>query len=538
MRPWIGPLAIALLLPLLCLWPGPWVATSALLVAPDQEGATHLWGLWAAWETGQPLVIETTLLAAPEGARVVLVDPAHLPVFGLGTALGGVVLGYNLVLYAGLVLASLGGAALARQAGGDPRIGALVGATCPSLVANAADGQTEGFAVGWVALGLAALLEHRRQGGWRWGLAAALAWGAAAYGGPYNGVWAAIIGGCILVWDLRRPPQAARTAAVLLGTALLCLPLAQAIFTARDGALPGSAARAGLPALVEDPSIYRGGERYGADLLDLFVPGPITGAEAPISHTAYLGVVALGAALLALRRDRSAWPYLAGALGFSALALGPYLFLAGSALQVGERPLLAPAGMLIVAAPTLGRLTRWYRAGAVATLLLAPLVSRLPLGRPRLGIGLAVALIVDALLLAPLQWPLHHAPPPDARALGALPAGSVILELPLQTTAGGGPDQWRDQTGLLQAQHGHAVGSGMMGIAPSSAARTGQRAIEAILRGETEQVDVPVDFTHLAIDPRWRPLPAEAARRLSQALGPPLAEGPTLILYRIPAKTN
>jgi hypothetical protein len=78
----------------------------------------------------------------------------------------------------------------------------------------------------------------------------------------------------------------------------------------------------------------------------------------------------------------------------------------------------------------------------------------------------------------------------------------------------------------------------MMGIAPSSAARSGQRAIEAILRGETEQVDVPVDFTHLAIDPRWRPLPAEAARRLSQALGPPLAEGPTLILYRIPAKTN
>ena len=60
----------------------------------------------------------------------------------------------------------------------------------------------------------------------------------------------------------------------------------------------------------------------------------------------------------------------------------------------------------MLAIPVLGRLTRWYRAGAVATLLLVPAAAT-AVRRPAGVIVLCVAVLADTLLLAPLAWPIR-----------------------------------------------------------------------------------------------------------------------------------
>ena len=107
-------------------------------------------------------------LGWPAGVRLVLVDAANLPAFALGQTLGGPAAGYNSVLYFGLVLQGVAGALLARTVGGAPWLGAIAAMACPTLLSNAADGMTEGFAVGWVGVQLAALLRALRGDGKVW----------------------------------------------------------------------------------------------------------------------------------------------------------------------------------------------------------------------------------------------------------------------------------------------------------------------------------------------------------------------------------
>ncbi|MEC8423904.1 MAG: hypothetical protein VX000_09015 [Myxococcota bacterium] len=131
-------LGLALLLaPVLVTWPVLPTLTTALPAAPDQEGATHLWGLWAALESGNPLILQTELLAFPVGAPMVLVDPGNLPWFALGNLISPIA-GYNSVVLAGAALTAIAGAMLAKQAGGDPTLGAVLGAACPTALGNAA----------------------------------------------------------------------------------------------------------------------------------------------------------------------------------------------------------------------------------------------------------------------------------------------------------------------------------------------------------------------------------------------------------------
>ena len=129
----------------------------------------------------------------------------------------------------------------------------------------------------------------------------------------------------------------------------------------------------------------------------------------------------------------------------------------------------------MMAVPVLGRVTRWYRAGAVATLLLAPLVSLHGRRGPAATLGLVGLLIVDTLLLSPLAWPLRETPLPAVAAYEALPPGAV-LELPRRTSAEPPPGQWRDRTALAQTLHGRPLAGTIMGL-PEAAAR--RRALEA-----------------------------------------------------------
>lgn len=529
------------LLPLLLLWPLPLDLSGQVLAAPDQEAAPHIWGLWVALREHTPLLIRTRLLGWPDGVELVLVDPANLPAFGLGQALGGPAAGYNLVLYFGVVLQGLAGSMLARRLGASPLIGAVAAMATPTLLSNAADGQTEGFAVGWVGVQLALLLDALRLGGWRPALLAALALAAAWYGGPYNGLFASgldlALGVGLLLRSAHRPTVLRRLAAVALPALLLVTPLAVAILAMRDPTLPGSLARAGLPRVVENPAIFRGGVQTGADLLDPWLPGFLTGGEADVSHTAYLGVVTLVVATLAVRADRRRLPWLLGALALTLLCLGPHLYLGGLALRLGGRPLLGPAGLLTLLIPPLGRLTRWYRAGAVASLLLSPLVA-CGAGRGARATLIGALIVADSLLCAPLAWPLHATPMIAASLTAPLQGEGAIFELPRTTTGQPSPGAWRDRTALAQTVHGHPLAGTIMGLAGSPEAAAHQQSILRLAReGAWRQEDRDrlraQGYRWIALLPRELPLPAFSLDNLNACLGPPIVDAPDYIVWTL-----
>lgn len=527
--------AVLVVLPLIVLWPLPLVFTTDVLTHPEREGATHIWGLWMAVYEHSPLILDTELLAWPDGTRLVLVDPGNVPLYALFGWLGPAA-GYNGVLWGNVVLCGLGGALLARQVEGRMWLGAVVAICAAPVIAASSEGTTEDFAVGWVAIQLALLLRFADRGRWWDGVLASGALAMAFYGGPYNGIWALGLDAAVGVGLLARKrwPQAGRALGVGGLAGVFVAPQAWAVLTQRQAGLPGSKERAGLPDVFESAD-FRGGLHHGGDLLDPLLPVQLTGGEGVVSHTAYVGVIGLVLGCWAVWKRRELWPWLAGAGAFMLLSLGPYLYLRGQVLDVGDRLIPGPAGWLIMASDVFGRLTRWYRAGGVAVLLLAPLVSTVGAGWR--GAIWAPLIVLDALLLAPLRWPLHTAAPPDVTPLEALPEGP-ILEMPPFVLDLPPEGQWRDWNLLAQTLHHRPVPATAMQLplSPESQLATvgGQsllrrgfvRPVPARAMAEQGYVGMAV-YPALVEDYRdWRPL-------VEGCLGAPVSENETVVVYSL-----
>ncbi len=529
--------ALVLLGPLLVLWPLPVAWPSALVTSAMGEGARHLWGWWMALETGQPLGGPTTLLGFPAGVEMPLVDPLHVVPYALGAALGGPGSGWALVCWFGLAVGGIGAALLAREVrveGGGQLVAAAVGVAVPGMVAAAVDGITEGLGAGWVAVQLAALLALGRDPRpWRVGpLAAALA--AAAHAGPYNAVWCALLDAAVGLWLLRRTrlPLAAGGLA-----ALACVPFARVSWFQPAGR-PGAA---DLTAPQPPPSglPWRGSWREGVDLLDLILPGPLT-PEAPLATTAYLGPVLLALVVLGAWRWRRSggrpWPWLVGGAAFALLALGPWLVVGGHLVEAGGVRVVLPAGLL-ERVPPLDRMTRWYRAGAVAALLLAPVAAHA--ARGRLAPVAAVAVLLDLRWMAPLPVVLPTAALPDAAALAMVhgPLASLPVIHPL-----GRPDAPADADLLLQIQHGQPISRPADDVAAGQAhpgLRSVQRAWRmppstdavALARSGGRQLS-GAGFRYLVVDPQA--LPGVGAENLTAAFGEPTGPGDGLRVWALP----
>lgn len=513
---------LALILPLLALWPLPRVWTTALLGMPGQESADHLFGLWAALQAGQPLVVQTAQVNFPDGLRFVLVDPLNLLPFAVGSLLGPIA-GFNTVLYFGAALMGVAGALLTRELGGRPWIGALFAGLTPALISGVSEGQTENFALGFVGLQLAALLRFQRDGGVRWGALAAVGLAACFYGGPYNGVFAALIDGAVGLAILRRRPG---VLAVGLGALALVSPLLFAVLRLRPDELPGGASRVGLPESTALLHGFRGGLRYGVDLTDLAIPAPLTGGTHDIAHTGYLGLGVLFFAVLAVWRQRRLWPWLAGAVAFAVIALGPHLYWRGEVLRPGGEPALAPVGWLIAAFEDLGRMNRWYRAAGVASMLLVPLAARSCPG------WLAPLLAIDLLWLSPVPWP-HGALPPRFEVLATLPKPGALLELP--------PNQdllVRDSQGdenlYAATVHGRPLSGSFLGIPGWIGPAPQYRALHGV--GERgEELDPGFwrekGFGYLVWYPRYARLSPSGRAQLGEVLGPPVIDGAEVVVW-------
>ncbi|MCB9795739.1 MAG: hypothetical protein H6741_23845 [Alphaproteobacteria bacterium] len=521
-------LAAALLLPLVALWPLPLVRGQGLLSAPGQEAADHLFGLWAARRAGDWLVVETTQVEFPEGLRFVLVDPLHLPVYALGEWVSPS-FGYNLVLYVGLVVSALGVGLLTRRLGGQAWVGAALGAWAPPLVSSVSEGQTENFALGWVAIQLWLLLRYLDTGKALWGAGAALGLAACFYGGPYNGVFAALLSAAVGLWWVRRRPG---VLAVGAGALALVMPLALAILGERFEHLPGSSARAELPPPTGLLHGFRGGLRHGVDLSDPFFPAFLTGGTHEIAHTGYLGLSVLLLAGLTLWRRRELWPWVAGAAAFVGLSLGFHLYLGGEALRIGGHAVLAPVGVLTSLVPELGRLSRWYRAAGVAFLLLAPLAALAC--RPRWLVGIV---LVDLLWLSPVPWPHPVVTSRFGEALSELEGPGALLEVPHhQDHPTRRPDT--DENLYAATFHGRPLSGSFLGIPGWLAKKSEYMALQRVGQSGGDAT-APLRFFYgegfrwLAWYPEYARLSPQGRRALDAALGQPVIKSPELVVWRV-----
>lgn len=532
--------SLAVLLPLLLLWPLPVAWPDALLADPRGEAVRHVWAWWAALQSGLPLGGHTELLATPDGAWAPVIDPLHLLIAAGPMALLGPGAGLAVVIWTGHAVSGLAGALLARESGLDgagQRIGAALGASVPGLLGVAVDGITEGLGAGWVGLQLALLLAAARDPRPRRLVVLGIALVAAVHAGPYNAVWCALLDGVVGLLLLRR------TRAHVLPGALAVLLSLPFLLTAlgQDADQPGGGLRtAALPPPPADP--WRGAWRDGADLLDLFVPAPLTG-HAPLPATAYLGLAALLlAAVGAWRWRRSGgrpWPWVAGGLAFALLALGPFLVVAGDVVTIAGHRLALPAGLL-ERVPPLDRITRWYRGGAVAVLLLAPLVGRaLP---PRLWPVAALVIVFDARLMAPVPMALPVRPMPNETPLAELVG--PLAELP-DVHPLGDARHAADDNLALQMVHGQPLGRARDDVAAGAREHPGLASLRrawrlpaggdgaALARSGAAGLR-SAGFGHLVVYPER--LPGVGRANLEAALGPAVADGQGLLVFALSAE--
>jgi hypothetical protein len=537
-----GWLTACLVMPWLLLWPAPLVVATHPLSAPDQEAVQHLWGLWAAVEAGAPIHVTTDRIAWPIGFEFVLIDPANALIFGVGNAMAGPVFGYNLVLLLGVAIAGAAGALLTDVVGGTPRqrtVGAIAAMACPAVLSAAGEGITESFGVGWAGVALGALLLHTRTPSAKWGTIATASIAIAAWNGPYNALWAALL--CIAV-AATNPGAWRRWGPVGAGSVLLAstVVLAQALYR-RDG-LPGTPSRIAWEVPYAAPDGFRGGFKLGADLVDPFLPEMLTGGAVPAGHTAYLGVAMIALAVLAVARDRRRWPWLAGAAGLIALALGPWLMVWGSPVPVGDGYVAAPVGVSAQVFPGLLRITRWYRAAAVAGLLLAPLVA---VSVPRLrGAGFAVSLLLllDSCALAPRAWPVAHFDGRPSSVWAGMKRPGAVVELP--------PVQFwfipeggvRDANLLEQTWHGRATTASFFNLSGGAADSAEVRSLMALAVGRAPRLrDAParlagLGYAYVVVDrTRFEELDIGA---LEATLGRPVVRDERYLVFELPTDAD
>ncbi|NOY24748.1 MAG: hypothetical protein GXP62_02650 [Oligoflexia bacterium] len=477
----IGPVAggLALLLTLLLTtWPLAAHPTGRLLGDPEIEVIEHLWTLWLGAHHG-PLIIDTNLANFPAGYHWVLADPLNLAWF-VPFGLISPVLGMNAVAVCNLLMAGLAAGLAGRLLRpsipqNDPRLRvppppswavACVAMAAPTLAGNLVTGMTEAATL-WAAVLALALLRPALEQGGPMLMLAALAGGAAAWGGPYTAVYAALLAPILLVAVLPATVRrvGARTAAlrlvqVVLPAALIGAPVVWAITTQRPEGLPGTTSM--LEQVLSSPQLQQ--TRYlGADLVSVLLPW--LDPKIKLFQAPYLGSLAIVLALVGLARRR-AWLLGAMLLWAVILGLGVYVQIGGFIPRFEGRILLLPAGLLSLVIEPLGHAARWHRMLGVGSMLLAPLavdgavalVARLPrkARRPAL-VAVIAAVLVDMIWISPVPWPrptLDASTPP---IYAALDQPGAVIAIPKQPRPVPGLPRSPNRQLLWQTDHGRPM---------------------------------------------------------------------------------
>lgn len=421
---------------------GPAIAAGQLVGAPNAETYGHAWvqacaaARWPAWPSGTDLA-----LGAADRA---VIDPLPTWLAGALAHPLGLTGAWNALVVVWIVLAAIGGGALARAAGLNPRFVALALALSPIWRGSLWSGLTEDGAIGLVALALAGLLAGRA----RWGpaLAGGLATGLLAWCGLYLAWLGAASAVAIAFWAaLRRRWAAVGRLAVAGVLALAVAAPAVRPFAAR---LSGAGHRYGAPPVAAEP-LWRVNPWRAADAASFVAPGrqPVGDAFVrehpawagyPVLALAGVGAVSGGGALVAPVALLAAWsvgpsPSLAGQpLGWSnpvAVALDR-LPLASSFNHHARLWLLGQLGLVVLAGYGVRRLGPWAAPLAMA------------------------AVVADAAWLAPGPLVLPGTPsaaPSIYAHLSELPAG------PLAVVGASGPGIHPQKVFFDQRAHGRRL---------------------------------------------------------------------------------
>ncbi|MFN7145406.1 MAG: hypothetical protein ACK4YP_16655, partial [Myxococcota bacterium] len=476
-------------------WPALPKLGTALLGHPFGEVDNHL---WMATFGGRAAPTRNL----PVGFDLPLMDPVHLLVW-VPAGLVGPVFAYNAAALVDLALAALGGWVLARELGAT-RAGALVGMTVtafsPFLAGMIEFGITEAWPIGWLALHAALLLRFGRTGAVRDALGAGAALGALLLSGWYHAAFALVAEVGLGVWAVARGPRLRTVLGVLAQGALATLPVLPRLEETQAKAAIWAPRLSGLTKarVYED---WARDPRFGTDLLNLVTPR-VEALDA--SRTVYVGLVALGLALVGATRRRGL-AALAIAAALWVLTLGHWLRVAGEPVP-GLGPL--PAGWLAGTFEAARGLSHWYRAAGPATVFLAAAAA---LGASRLlgagrgaavgAVALAGAVFVDAVALSPVPWPRVTYTPDPPPALLALPEPGGLLQLPFDEGKGLPDIASRRVYDQWQVFHGRPVTEHYEGK-------------DALLYDDALVAEWQLACAGLAPRPPWTRTPAEAVARL------------------------
>ncbi|MBN1335097.1 MAG: hypothetical protein JXB39_03965 [Deltaproteobacteria bacterium] len=428
----------------------------AVLGHPRGETDNHVWMLWRAV---QPLLGRSGPWAnVPVGSPVPLMDPVNLPLFLPGFLVDPFV-AWNLMVALQVLLGMLAAGFLARRFVGPQAawVAMAVAGSSPFLAGVMEFGISEAFPLWLLSLHLAFLVRHAEEGRVRDAVLAGICLAGFAYSGWYHAFFGAVVDILlvpVLAWRHRRWRglllQGLAAALAVLPSFLYFLSIRH-VWQYRWFVPPG------LPTLHQGH--WRWLTAYGTDLLNLLLPAL---SPAPISHSVYLGVVALVLGIVGcIAAPRKALPLAIPLGALLLLALGYWVRVANQPIPVGDHPLPGPALLLVRACPPLGGLSHWYRAVGPATVLLAVTAAlgaeRLAGRRPWTARLLAVAIVVEGIALGGTHWPRiqYDASAPAVYAVLEAPGG--VVDLPFDNGRIPFTEEEARQYNRWQVSHGRPV---------------------------------------------------------------------------------
>jgi len=462
------------------------------------------------------VVTSTDVLGYPQQGVLVFISWSNLALILLGDLLGSALAGYNLSVPINLALAGWFGFLLAEHLGGSRAaawIGGLFFAFNPFVLGVVFNGQVSYSNHAWIALYALLLVSFMERGGWGrlLGLALTAAW--VVMNSPYFGVFCWVLTPLVPAWWLIRHP--ARWRSILWRTGLVFAAVIAAqigpylYFDMLNG-VPEPELLLPAPACPAEELLAHGGVAQpgetgstgmgSAGLFAIFLP---LGAKPRdlLMHLDYLGastfLILLGAGVLRWRRGSGGTPdgtmsalipWIVGAVGFSVLALGPYLVLT-EYVVTGPGGGWVPMPFLLLwrFMPFFERVCTPYRFLVMTSLCLVPLLAMLlgpvlerlaPRKRLMMVVGLGLVMMIDFTLVSQVPWPLpwkRVVMPQVFHDLAADPDAYAVLELPYQEPKGmqfwyddhvqPTPPFWNERLAFHQTVHGKRLGVRMTVIA-------------------------------------------------------------------------
>lgn len=439
-------------------WPTGFRLSSQALGDPANDLWNHLWGYW--WVRDSLLhhgtfPISTELLNHPRGGTLFFIDLSNA-LFSLPLQLMfGLVASYNLTLIFHLTLNAVGAWFLAHHLTRNPYasfVAGIIYGYSPHLLAQVYNGISETINAGWLPIFLLLYLKTFHELRWRNAIWAGFLLFMTTFSNWYYGLFALLTVGVHLLTQLLSNGRRLLASGLLarlgvLGvTYALCIAPLMLLFSYTLNAADAIVGR--------DPEfVYQTLIRHNmTDLLIFFRPGDFYSPDLKALYgedliiVAYLGysVLALAALPFLQRRAREVKLWAVLFVVFFIFSLGPFLYVNGHYVQLGERWIPLPFLAFFHAFPLFSRISHAFRFVVMATLALAMLAAwglKGVQGRPgrRLSAllltgALSAVIMGEYLLASPAKWPIPSSAvelPRYYSVLAEEPGDFAVLDLPI-----------------------------------------------------------------------------------------------------------